>query len=602
MDALLGKGETAPKTGKAFLESLDLKPEFAPPSMVFASDEAPNDAEEHSKNQANGKHDPAETPAPFTGFVSDVTAGAYSSDFHGLYESIAHKPESTTAQAADRYENLSRTAVPAALVCMTTLKQNGTTSAPFITVVSSPSAYNKGFTRRKLWKGPKGQPAKLEPGSIEGPTKTSDVTMGSLAQSTRSESAMQNNKRSPGGYIQRDTIICFSEERSMFLSVVASSQIAPGTRNTAFSDEHLNLRSATWASADAMQDVANDDDTWLDSAKQSGDETCVILSKWLPLPRPTFLPPGIVGATTLGVAGMRAICEHYLEADEETTHWLNEPITQEWFAAVATDPQAFSTHWLSRAWMRDSVTVTGASPEFQTSIDRNLWLDTERTLAFRTHLDYLRHRFAGSTGQKFERYLERAYDNLYTANSPTGPLPLELAGSLWYLRYPNVKRWDKSDMMNMAAWTTDDSVPPNVSLFLCHTVPATSKSAWIQPLLETKSEAEERLAEGDDALHTDTELAKSRKRTASTAVTAPATKAPPPVKEIVNIAAATPEPGKAVATKRTAGDQELYTTSDNDDDNCGAHQSRGAKAAKRNLRATRYDDDDDSLQLKPAAK
>ena len=58
MDALLGKGETAPKTGKAFLESLDLKPEFAPPSMVFASDEAPNDVEEHLKNQANGKHAP----------------------------------------------------------------------------------------------------------------------------------------------------------------------------------------------------------------------------------------------------------------------------------------------------------------------------------------------------------------------------------------------------------------------------------------------------------------------------------------------------------------------------------------------------------------
>ena len=159
---------------------------------------------------------------------------------------------------------------------------------------------------------------------------------------------MQNNKRSQGGYIQRDAIICFSEEGSMFLSVVVSAQTAPGTRNTAFSDEHLNLRSATWASADAMQDVANDDDTWLDSAKQSGDETCVILSKWLPLPRPTFLPPGIVGATTLGVAGMRAICEHYLEADEETTHWLSEPITQEWFTAVATDPK-LSVHTGYRA-------------------------------------------------------------------------------------------------------------------------------------------------------------------------------------------------------------------------------------------------------------
>jgi len=164
---------------------------------------------------------------------------------------------------------------------MTTLKQNRTTSAPFLAVVSFPTVYHKRFTRRKLWKGPKGQPTKLEPklepGNIAGPTKTSYVTMGSFAKETQSESAMQNNKRSS-------------------------------------------------------------------AAQSSGDETCVILSKWLPLRHPTFLPSGIMGDPTLGVAGMRAMYEHYLEADEETLRWLDEPISQEWLTTVATDPQAFSTH------------------------------------------------------------------------------------------------------------------------------------------------------------------------------------------------------------------------------------------------------------------
>ena len=121
--------------------------------------------------------------------------------------------------------------------------------------------------------------------------------------------------------------------------------------------------------------------------------------------------------------------------------------------------------------MRDSITVTGSSPEIQTDIDKTC--GSTRKGSSVPHAPGLpASQIPWKYRGNFERYLERAYDNLFTANSPTGQLPLELADAIWSLRYPNVKRWDKSDSMNMAAWTTDDSVPPNVHLLLSRTVPA----------------------------------------------------------------------------------------------------------------------------------
>ena len=62
-------------------------------------------------------------------------------------------------------------------------------------------------------------------------------------------------------------------------------------------------------------------------------------------------------------------------------------------------------------------------------------------------------------------------------------------------------------------------------------MPAALKAIWIQPLLETKTEAEERLAE-----------------------------------EIIDIAADSPQPAKVAAAKCTAADQDRYMTTDDNDD------------------------------------
>ena len=53
-----------PKSGSAFFHGLQLKAGFTPTLTPFAADNTVEDAAEHAKLQANGRHDPAEMPAP----------------------------------------------------------------------------------------------------------------------------------------------------------------------------------------------------------------------------------------------------------------------------------------------------------------------------------------------------------------------------------------------------------------------------------------------------------------------------------------------------------------------------------------------------------
>ena len=183
---------------------------------------------------------------PNVGFTTeDVNPQRYRDKFHELYEGGNLPLEN--AQAADRYENLAQSAVPSFLVCATTLKDDGTISDPFLAVVAFPTALRKGNTRRKIWSGTK--PATLMPGGIAGPEQNAFVVMASMAQNSRDLATMPSNERSPEGYIRRDTVLCFSEKGSLFSSVVASAQTAPGIRNTAFSEKFQNLRAATWKTA-----------------------------------------------------------------------------------------------------------------------------------------------------------------------------------------------------------------------------------------------------------------------------------------------------------------------------------------------------------------
>ena len=139
---------STPVTGSAFIPSLSLKEGFATEDMPFSSDDAHPAAAAFLAQQANGQHDPAETPAPFEGFtpLNSADPSRYREEFHRLFKIINYPVE--RAQAADRYESLARNAVPAFLVCAQTLTTEGLPSAPFLAVVSFPTAFRRGATRR----------------------------------------------------------------------------------------------------------------------------------------------------------------------------------------------------------------------------------------------------------------------------------------------------------------------------------------------------------------------------------------------------------------------------------------------------------------------
>ena len=308
---------------------------------------------------------------------------AFSDELHELYKQVISPREKQNATAADKYENLARTVVPSILVCATTSTCDGSEATPFLMVVAMPTSYRKGHMRSKIWAGAK--PAILAPGNVLGHEKTAFVVMGSLAQNTRDINTMPKADRSPDGYILRDMVICLGDGGSLFTSVVASSQTAPGVRNTAFAEKHTLLRDVTWTSADAMDDIMNDDDVWASGSSTVGEGTCVRLAKFIPLPCPCPLPPGIIGDATIGPAGLRVLCEHFFGTDELS--WLYEPLLQEWLTAVAATPSSFATKWLARAWISESITEENGSPRFHSAAEQDLWAQTERTLAFRLHLD-----------------------------------------------------------------------------------------------------------------------------------------------------------------------------------------------------------------------
>ena len=98
--------------------------------MPFAADDTMEDVGEHAKLQANGRHDPAEMPAPYPGFVLNDNPVALSEKLHELYEQVISPPrEKQNGNAADKYENLAWTAFSFFLVCAATSTCDGRSEA-----------------------------------------------------------------------------------------------------------------------------------------------------------------------------------------------------------------------------------------------------------------------------------------------------------------------------------------------------------------------------------------------------------------------------------------------------------------------------------------
>ena len=76
--------------------------------MPFAADETMEYAADHATLQANGRHDPAEIPTPYPGFVLNNNPMAFSDELHKLYEQVLSPREKQNANAADKFENLAQ--------------------------------------------------------------------------------------------------------------------------------------------------------------------------------------------------------------------------------------------------------------------------------------------------------------------------------------------------------------------------------------------------------------------------------------------------------------------------------------------------------------
>ena len=251
------------------------------------------------------------------------------------------------------------------------------------------------------------------------------------------------------------------------------------------------------------------EDTWLDNVPASGTHTCVRLTKLLPLPCPVYIPPGIIGAATLGAEGFGTLCKHYFGNCGLTWSWWEDPIIQEWLEAVAAAPSAFAVPWFARTWIEEAVRSVSPSPGFHSPIDAALWAAVERNVAFRLHLDYILFSLPPQKRANFLRYLTRAHAGLCTSDSPMGVVPVGLTGEIFYLRPPSTKNWNLPPLL-LSAWKTDQSVSADMHKYLQVFVPPDAKSEWIPVPLETREEAAERAADEEDGDYENTPLAAAR--------------------------------------------------------------------------------------------
>jgi hypothetical protein len=159
-----------------------------------------------------------------------------------------------------------------------------------------------------------------------------------------------------------------------------------------------------------------------------------------PLAGPSFFPPGIVGSTSLGVAGLHAILAEFFQYSEKYRDlWLHDPMLVAWLNSVAASPSLFAIDTMAYADLQHTVNKTPTSSiTFASPWSDNLWCGMERTLCFRLLLDVIMQ-FNGENERPrraFLGYLTKTHHDLYLAESPFGPKPVELAFELLYLRLP----------------------------------------------------------------------------------------------------------------------------------------------------------------------
>ena len=200
-----------------------------------------------------------------------------------------------------------------------------------------------------------------------------------------------------------------------------------------------------------------------------------------PLPIPLPVTPGILGATELGIARVKAISHHYFgeQVGKLMEQWLNHLLMTEWLTAIAKKPKAFAMTWWSRCWMAQSLQEGPAcSPPMCSAVINNCWLQAQCTLAYQLHTDFIEANATQAMHENFWHYMKRAFNGLFLSGGLEGWVPLELASKLWYLCPPSMMHsWHRQ--FGFTGFTNDvTTITPLAWNYITVTIPVVASMPW----------------------------------------------------------------------------------------------------------------------------
>jgi hypothetical protein len=189
---------------------------------------------------------------------------------------------------------------------------------------------------------------------------------------------------------------------------------------------------------------------------------CIRLPIMLPINGASPLPPGILGSTSLGHAGVAAIVREHFCLGGGADAWLREPVTEAWLNAVALSPGRFALDAMAYEEARQLLwpsAQSASSLSFASPLASHSWRGLECLLSFRLLLDIVLYSCLPmhhvKTRTHFLSYLEAAHRDLYTSKGPFGDKPVELAFELLFLRPPSVQSWAKT--LGLRSWSLNQA-------------------------------------------------------------------------------------------------------------------------------------------------
>jgi hypothetical protein len=448
-----------PLVGSVFTESLALRPSFPRASLV----PAPADSKRHAGEPRSVLHAQA-AAIPYSldlGSVKDrLTFRTHRSDdpptgaaarevlFRCLYEKS--QLEKSFGEPHEVYRQWAFTPVPAALAVLRVHRSKFDKEAPmFLAVLAYPSVLPFGLSSQLF-----GQPdnlARFEPGGILPPANGGAYPLLS--------SFLHDVRRLPLG-----------AESSLQHNLLQSSVITWGSKGFAhvlYPAEDVGLGEVSpdlvpgymesFAALSERCPISDYRELFEDSSA-----LCIRLPIILPINGASPLPPGILGSTSLGHAGVAAIVREHFCLGGGAEAWLRDPVTKAWLNAVALSPGRFALDAMAYEETRQSLwpsVRSAGSLSFASPLASHSWRGLECLLSFRLLLDIVLYsslpKHHAKTRTHFLSYLEAAHRDLYTSEGPFGDKPVELAFELLFLRPPSVQSWAKT--LGLQSWSLNQA-------------------------------------------------------------------------------------------------------------------------------------------------